>query len=210
MAQRSWQYLLTKLTSLLGSFHAIPPLMMVPNSFLISHLVPRLSSEHITAKMVSCAIYNVNASNRIPAIVLKMCSPDHSPVLAKLYNKCLAKSCFPSCWNSSSLVPVFKNDGYRSYPGKYHHISLLPIISKIFESFINDSLTKHLDITGLFSDLQYGFCAFRSPADILAVLSEHIYNSLDAGGERRELTGDDWKISRRHSIRFGMPYCSTS
>ena len=70
-------------------------------------------------------------------------------------------------------------------------IVLLAFISKIFESFINDSLTKHLDITGLFSDLQYGFCAFRSPADILAVLSEHIYNSLDAGGERRELTGDD-------------------
>ena len=30
---------------------------------------------------------------------------------------------------------------------------LLPIISKIFESFINDRLTKHLDFTGLFSDL---------------------------------------------------------
>ena len=49
----------------------------------------------------------------------------------------------------------------RSHPGKYCPISLLPNISKIFESFINDSLTKHLDITGLFSDLQYGFRAFR-------------------------------------------------
>ena len=51
-------------------------------------------------------------------------------------------------------------------------LSLLPIISKIFESSINDSLTKHLDITGLFSDLHYGFHAFRSTADILTVLSE--------------------------------------
>ena len=38
-AQRSSQHLLTKLTSFLGIFHAIPPLMMVPNSFLIFHLV---------------------------------------------------------------------------------------------------------------------------------------------------------------------------
>ena len=50
------------------------------------------------------------------------------------------------------------------------HISLLPIISEIVESF------------GLFSDLQYGFYAFWSTADILTVLSECIYNSLDAGG----------------------------
>ena len=128
--------------------------------------------------MVSRAIYYLDASkatgpDRVPAIVRKMCSPELSPVLAKLYNKCLAESCFPSCWKSSSVVQVFKN------------ISLLPIISKIIESFINDSLTKHLDITGLFSDLQYGFHAFRSTADIMTVFNERIYNSLDTGGETR-------------------------
>ena len=32
-----------------------------------------------------------------------------------------------------------------NFPGDYR-ISLLPNISKIFESFIHDSLTKHLDI----------------------------------------------------------------
>ena len=86
-----------------------------------------------------------------------MCSPELSPVFAKLYNKCLVESCFPSRWKSSSVVPVLKNDGERSDPGKYRPISLLPIISKIFESFVNDCLTKHLDMTGLFSGLQYGF-----------------------------------------------------
>ena len=118
----------------------------------------RLTSRKITARMVSHAIYHLDTCkatgpDRIPSIVLKMCSPELSPVLAKLYNKCLAKSCFPSCWKSSEVVPAFKNDGDRSDPGKYRPISLLSIVSKIFESFINDSLIKHLDSTGLFSDL---------------------------------------------------------
>ena len=39
MALRSWQHLRTKLTSLLGIFHAIPPLMMASNSFPIFYLV---------------------------------------------------------------------------------------------------------------------------------------------------------------------------
>ena len=51
-------------------------------------------------------------------------------------------------------------------------------------------MTKHLDITGLFSHLQYGFCAFRSTDDIPTVLSERIYNSLDAGGETRAIALD--------------------
>ena len=146
---------------------------------------------------ISQTIIYVNASkatgpDRIPAIVLKMCSPELSPVFAKLHNKWLAESCFPSCWKSSSVVPVFKNDGEASDPGKYRPINL-PIISKIFDSFINDNLTKYLDITGLFSDLQYGFRAFRSTADILTVLSEHICNLLDAGA-----CGNEWRcVARR-------------
>ena len=192
---------------------SIPPLFNGPevlttstdNSILVddSHKLPdfpprteqRLRSKNITAKMVSRAIYDPGASkatgpNRIPPIFLKMCSPELSPVLAKLYNKCLAESCFLSCWKSSSVVPVFRNDGERSDPGKHRPVSLLPIISKISESFINDTLTKRLDIAGLFSDLQYGFRAFRSTADILTVLSERIHNSLDASGETRALALD--------------------
>ena len=51
-------------------------------------------------------------------------------------------------------------------------------------------MTKHLDITGLFSDLQYGFRAFRSNVNILTVLSECIYNSFDAGGETSAIALD--------------------
>ena len=95
----------------------------------------------------------------------------------------LGRICFPSCWKSSPVVPVFRNDGERSDPGKYRPISLLPIISKIFESFINDSLTKYFDITVLFPDLQCGFRAFRFTTNILTVLSERIYHPLDEDGE---------------------------
>ena len=72
----------------------------------------------------------------------------------------LGRILFSFLLENSSAVPVFKNDGKRSDPGKYRPISLLPIISKIFESVIDDSLTKHLNTIVLFSDLQYGFRVF--------------------------------------------------
>ena len=43
------------------------------------------------------------APTEFQSLSLKMCSLDLSPVLVKLYNKCLA------CWNSSSVVPVFRD-----------------------------------------------------------------------------------------------------
>ena len=66
-------------------------MMMVPQQLadLPSRTEQKLSSKNITAKMVSRAIYDLDASkatvpDRIPAIVLKICSPELSPVVAKL------------------------------------------------------------------------------------------------------------------------------
>ena len=63
-------------------------------------------------------------------------------------------------------------------------------MSKIFKSFVNDRISIFLEGTGLFSDLQYGFRAFRSTPDLLTVLSGSIYNSLDVGGETRVIAVD--------------------
>ena len=82
------------------------------------------------------------------------------------------------------------------------HVNYNLDASKATESFINDSLTKHLDITGLFSDLQYGFRALRFTADILTVLSERIYNSLDASGESRAIVLDKvWHTRLLHKLK---------
>ena len=73
----------------------------------------KLSSKNITAKMVSCAIYYLVASkttgpDRIPASVLNMCSLKLFPVLAKLHNKCLAKSVFLPVGNLHQLCQFLK------------------------------------------------------------------------------------------------------
>ena len=90
-------YLLFLMANLLASNFSCNSTQQLPG--FPSRAEQRLSSKNITAKMVSHAIY-VDASkaigpDRIPAIVL-MCYPEHSPVPAKLYNKCLAEFCFPS------------------------------------------------------------------------------------------------------------------
>ena len=51
--------------------------------------------------------------------------------------------------------------------------------------------------------------AFRSTADILTVLSERIYNSLDAGGETRSFLRILESVSQGHSLKVVLN-CQTS
>ena len=60
-------------------------------------------------------LYSSKASGPdcIPVVVLKNCEPELSYILAELFNMWLKESCFPDCWNVSSVVPAFKNVGER-------------------------------------------------------------------------------------------------
>ena len=91
----------------------------------------------------------------------------------------------PSCWKRLSVIPVFKNSGERSSPSNYRLISILTVISKVFEIVINSALTRHLESNNLLSDHQYGFRSERSTADLLTVVTERIHQALDVSCEAR-------------------------
>ena len=115
----------------------------------------------------------------IPVVVLKNCEPELSYILAKLFNKCLKESCFPDCWKFLSVVPVFKNVVERSTAKNYRPVSLLSVVSKVFEKLVNNRIVDHLEKCGLFSDFQYGFRSTRSAADLLTVVSDRIARAFN-------------------------------
>ena len=112
--------------------------------------------------MVEKVITNLDSSKAsgpdcIPVVILKNCEPELSYIPAKLFNICLKESCFPDCWKVLLVVPVFKNVGERSIAKNYHPVSLLSVVSKVFEKLVNNRIVDHLEKCGLFSDFQYGF-----------------------------------------------------
>ena len=116
--------------------------------------------------MVKKVIMNLELSEAsgfdcIPVVVLKNCEPELSYILAELFNKCLKESCFPDCWKVSSVVPVFKNVGERSTAKNYHPISLLSVVSEVFEELVNNRIVDHLTLRNvaffLISNMVLGF-----------------------------------------------------
>ena len=133
----------------------------------------------------------------IPVVVLKNCEPEHSYILAELFNKCLKESFFPDCWKVSSVVPAFKNIVERSTAKNYRPVSLLSVVSKVFEKLVNNRIVDHLEKCGIFSDFQYGFRSSRSTADLLTVVSDRIARAFNRSGATRAIALDIWKAFNR-------------
>ena len=55
------------------------------------------------------------------------------------------------------MAPVFKNVGERSTAKNFCPVSLLSVVSQIFEKLLNNRIVDHLEKYGLFSDFQYDF-----------------------------------------------------
>ena len=58
------------------------------------------------------------------------------------------------------MANVFKNVGERSTAKNYHPVSLLSVVSKVFDKLVNNMIVDYLEKCGLFSDFQYGFRSF--------------------------------------------------
>ena len=154
----------------------------------------------VTSKMVKKVIVNLDLPKTsgpdcIPVVVLKNCEPKLSYILAKLFNKCLKESYFPDCWKVSPVVPVFKNVGERSTGKNYRPVSLLSVVSKVFEKLVNNRIVDHLERWGLFSDFQYGFRSSRSTTDLLTVVSDRIARAFNRSRATRTVALDISKWS---------------
>ena len=84
------------------------------------------------------------------------------------------------------MVPVLKNIGEKSTAKNYCPVSLLSIVSKVFdERLVNNRIVDHLEKCGLFSDFQYGFRSSLSTADLLTVVSDRIARAFNRSGGAR-------------------------
>ena len=99
--------------------------------------------------------------------------------------KCCLLHLIKQSWKISSVVPVFKIVGERSTAKNYHPVSLLSVVSKVFEKLVNNRFVDHQEKCGVFSDLQYDFRSSRSTADLLSVVFYRIARAFHRSGATR-------------------------
>ncbi|CAB4037008.1 Hypothetical predicted protein [Paramuricea clavata] len=120
----------------------------------------------------------------IPTSMIKDGAEELAVPLTYLINSCLEQSVFPDTEKYAKIIPVYKS-GKRSSMDNYRPISILPVLSKVFERVVQKQLYEYLEKNSLLSPNQFAFRKHRSTQHPVTLLSDHIRGHMDKG----ELTG---------------------
>ena len=99
--------------------------------------------------------------DKIPAEVIKAAAPVIAQSLAVIFNASLKTGVFPDEWKTAKVSPVFKN-GAKNDRNNYRPISVLPVVSKVFEKIVFSQAYNYFMENNLLSEHQSGFRPLHS------------------------------------------------
>jgi hypothetical protein len=100
--------------------------------------------------------------------------------LIHLINLSLAQGIFPDELKLAKVIPIFKSGNLNTFTN-YRPISVLPILSKLFERVYYNRLFDFLTQEKLLFNNQFGFRKSHSTQMPLILLTDHILNAIDTG-----------------------------
>ncbi|CAB4039899.1 Hypothetical predicted protein, partial [Paramuricea clavata] len=139
-----------------------------------------LATINLSESEVLHALKNLDPSkacgpDNIPGRLLKEAAEVIAPSLCRLFNMSLSLGHFPTTWKRANVTPIFKKDD-PSLPSNYRPISLLCILSKVFERCVSYHCQHHL--SQFIYDFQHGFRKGRSTESQLLEVYHDILDSL--------------------------------
>ena len=119
-------------------------------------------------------------SDNISSYFLKLATPYIENSLVFMFNTSLETSQFPDSWKNARITPIFK-DGDRAEKSNYRPISVLPVISRLFEKLVFNQLHQYLVRYNLIHPGQSGFLKLHSTLTCLLKNTDDWYSGLDTG-----------------------------
>ena len=117
--------------------------------------------------------------------------------LVYIFNTSLETSQFPDPWKIARVLPIFKA-GDKTEKSNYRPISVLPVVSRLFEKLFFSQLYQYLNDNCFINSNQSGFRELHSTVTCLLKHTGDWYNGLDTGN----LAGMVFVDLKKHLIRL--------
>ena len=116
--------------------------------------------------------------DEVPVKLLQEAAEYVCEPLSYIFNISLSAGIFPDDLKIAKVIPLFKK-GEKDKPSNYRPISVLPIVSKIFEKLVNARLITFLENNNVLFEHQYGFRRGYSTKHSLVNLMDQISKCVD-------------------------------
>ena len=104
-----------------------------------------------------------SGTDGIASCFLKFALQVISQSLCDIFNLLITTGCFPDCWKIARVAPIFKS-GQPDDRSNYRPISVLPLLSRVFEKLVHNQVYDYLDKNKYFLLISLALGLFtRSP-----------------------------------------------
>ena len=143
------------------------------NSIFLTQVTPVEMTDILQSLKNGAAGYDdINAS------LLKMVSSCIVLPLVYLCNLSLDQGIFPDELKVANIVPLYKADDPFMF-NNYRPVSLLSVLSKVFERVMYNRLMEYLDVYKILVSCQFGFRKLHSSCMALMALMDKLISSLE-------------------------------
>ena len=126
----------------------------------------KMSEQHIRDAIDKTKISKGFGNDNISSYFLKHALPYIITSLACIFNNSLEKREFPALWKTARVIPIFK-EGEKNAKENYRPISVLTVVSRLFERLIFNQVYQHLNTNDLLAPSQSGFRTLHPTATAL-------------------------------------------
>jgi hypothetical protein len=116
--------------------------------------------------------------NGMSTWLLKQCQIGLAGPLTEIINLSFKSGIFPNSLKAAKVIPIFKK-GDTLQPSNYRPISILPVLSKVFEKLFMRRMLSFFEEFNILSNNQFGFRKGKSTVDAIIRLVDMIVNDLD-------------------------------
>ena len=117
----------------------------------------RVTQLHVSFQLNKLCKRKATGLDSVSARLLRECPDLISESLALIFNQSIDTGIFPDEWKSARITPLFKKAGSRIDPSNYRPISIIPVVTNVFERIVYDQLYHYLNKNNLLSQHQSGF-----------------------------------------------------
>lgn len=129
-------------------------------------------------KIISSLSNRCSTSDYVPVFIFKYLNEEISPIICKLFNLSVQVGVFPSSLKIARVTPVFKS-GDKSLFSNYRPISILGVLSKVFEKLMFRRFNSFLERFHVLGNNQFGFRKSRSTSDAVLQFLSDSYDCLE-------------------------------
>ena len=137
-----------------------------------------ISAHDVTQAMNQMKTAKSDGTDKISSYFLKLAIPFVSTYIAQLQKISTRNSIFPKSWKTARVTTIFK-EGDKSERSNYRPISVLPVLTRLFEKLIFNQQYKFLNDNNLLSQEQSGFRALHSTVSCLLKSTDDWYSAFD-------------------------------